>query len=334
MIARRRFEIGDGHDLLLSVSDFGASWLSCRVRAGDGTLREVLLGHAELNEYGRQGGYVGAIVGRYANRIADAGFTLDGRAVQLLANEGRNQLHGGPEGFDKRTWQVEIEAPARLRLKLHSPAGDQGYPGNVTAWVDYQITGPRELTVTFEAITDAPCPVSLTSHAYFNLDGPVGGQVADIRRHRLQLRADHYLPVRDDLIPIGELAPVQGTRFDLRQSRELGGEPFDHAFLLEPGAGPAAVLTATDGRLAMDLYTDYPCLQLYSGQWLPLNRDRADRPCPAYGWLALEPQFLPDAPNHPEWLARGGLLRPGERLSRRMVLRFSTPSDATPDETA
>lgn len=324
----------DHQGLQIQVSDFGARWLTCRVPLRDGSRRETLLGHATPADHLREPGYFGAVVGRYANRLAGAAFHLDGREHVLLANEGANQLHGGPDGFDQRPWTVVDHGPLHLRLALHSPDGDQGYPGELDAEVEYRLDPLRPaLTLRFGARVTAPCPVSLTSHPYFNLDG----DAASVRGHRLQVAAARMLPVRADMIPTGELAPVDGTPFDLRRSRRIDeglgqGEQqqlaagYDHCYALDPAAAggelAAAELVASDGRLAMRLYTDYPGLQVCSGNYVQHARGRDGRPFARHAGIALEPQFFPDAPNQPAWREQGCILRPGQRLSRWMRLEF------------
>ena len=328
------FTLGTPGGLQIQVSPFGARWLSCLVPLGDGTRREAILGHATAAEHAHEPGFFGAVVGRYANRIDGAAFTLDGRTHRLAANEGANQLHGGPDGFDRRAWRVVEHGPTQLRLALHSPDGDQGYPGALDAEVAYRLDPATcSLTLQFSARSTAPCPVSLTSHPYFNLDGD-GTAVLD---HTLQVAAHHVLPVRADMIPTGELAPVAGTAFDLREPRRIGdglGQHdqmrtpggYDHCYALDAdaaeGACAAAALTARDGRLAMRLFTNYPGLQVCSGNHVHQARGRDGQHFARHAGIALEPQFFPDAPNHPAWREQGCIVRPGQPLTRWMRVSF------------
>ncbi|MGQ3053585.1 MAG: aldose epimerase family protein [Roseateles sp.] len=328
------FTLGAAEGLQIQVSDFGARWLSCLVPMPDGSRREVMLGHATPADHRLEPGFFGAIVGRFANRIGGAAFTLDGHEHRLVANEGANQLHGGPDGFDRRHWTAVDHGPLHLRLALHSPAGDQGYPGDVDAEVEYRVD-PARATVTlhFGARSSAPCPVSLTSHPYFNLDGGTGPVVG----HRLQVAAGRMLPVRPDMIPTGEVLPVDGTPFDLRQPRRIGaglgqgeqqrlGSGYDHCLVLDDAAArgeqAAAELTSTDGCLAMRLFTDYPGLQVCSGNYVQNSRGRDGQPFVRHAGIALEPQFFPDAPNQPAWCEQGCIVRPGRPLRRMMRLEF------------
>ena len=326
------YTLDDGHDTRLQVMDIGATWLSCQVRAGDGRMREVLLGHADPAAYLVEPGYLGAVIGRYANRIKDAAFDLEGRRFQLAANEGPNQLHGGPQGFDRRRWHVLESDALHVRMGLVSPDGDQGFPGEVTVSVSYRIDAPGRVVVVFEARTTAACPVNLTSHAYFNLDPKHDDSALDCRGHLIALQASHYLPVDGALIPTGVVAPVDGTAFDLRNGARIGMQAFDHCFVIDPQAvgstTPAARITSSDGLLSMAISTDYPGLQFYNGAHLGLARGRQGRPYPAHAGFALEPQYLPDSPNRPEWPQPSCILRPGEVLRRRMLLQFDAVTPA------
>lgn len=328
------YTLGKPGGLQIAVSRFGARWLSCLVPMPDGSRREAILGHATPADHAREPGFFGAVVGRYANRIGGAAFTLDGRAHRLVANEGANQLHGGPDGFDRRNWTVIDHGPLHLRLALHSPQGDQGYPGDAYAEVEYRVDPARAtVTLQFGARTSAPCPVSLTSHPYFNLDG----NAASVLHHRLQVSADAMLPVRADMIPTGEVQAVDGGPFDLRQPRPIGdglgcgeqqarGSGYDHCFVLNAAAArgeeAAAELVSSDARLAMRLYTDYPGLQVCSGNFVHQAKGRDGQPFARHAGIALEPQFFPDAPNHPAWREQGCIVRPGQPLRRWMRLAF------------
>ena len=326
----RVFTLGNAAGLSIAVMDHGATWVSCTLPLPDGTRREVTLGCARLADYQRQTGYLGATIGRYANRIGGSRFTLDGREVIVAPNEGRNQLHGGPVGFDKRTWTLVSHTPTELVLSLSSEDGDQGYPGHMETTVRYQLGDALDLRIVLEATVSAPCPVNLTSHAYFNLDGDAAD--GDIRAHRLRIPARQFLPVDAESIPTGERRDVAGTGFDFRSPRPIGEalmrdeqqhitRGYDHSFWLDEACAdarePAAEVTSGDGRVSLALYTRLPGLQFYSGNYLPGTPAR-DGHYVQHAGFALEPQFSPDTPHHADW--PDCVLRPGQRFEQ--VLRY------------
>ena len=329
----------------IMVTDRGASWLSCELDMGPESRREILLGHQEPFMYGSQPGYLGAIVGRYANRIAGSRFVdATGQTHVLTPNEGEVQLHGGLDGFDKRDWQVLSRGPSRLVLGLESPAGDQGFPGNLQAQVTYEVALDGAVTIRFDTRVDAVCPVNLSSHGYFNLDGAdAQSDFGDVLDHTLWIAAKRYLPIDARLIPTGELAAVEATPFDFSTAQRLrgalaqnhpqlslGGGGLDHCFMLDTagqaGARPVAKLCAGDGSLAMTLTTSYPGLQCYSGNYLFGLPGRNGRPLTRHAGLALEPEYFPDSPNHPEWPQASCWQQPGELRSHYMCFAF----DKTP----
>ncbi len=205
----------NANGMIATFMDWGATWLSARVPMHDGSVRETLLGCATPSDYLHQDAYLGATVGRYANRIAQA--RLKKLDCQLAANQGENQLHGGPEGFDKRRWQIVSQSDSEVHYRLDSPEGDQGFPGNLIADVRFQLDDDNCLSIRYEARCDKACPVNLTNHAYFNLDAQHG----DARQHVLQLHADRYLPVDSAGIPDAPLKAVAGTSFDFRQAKTV-----------------------------------------------------------------------------------------------------------------
>lgn len=305
----------------VTFMDFGAAWLSARVPLNDGSVREALLGCASPEDYLHQSAYLGACVGRYANRIAQSFLTRTQHP--LIPNQPPHQLHGGPEGFSHRRWLIVSQSPTDVRYRLHSPDGDQGFPGNLTAEVHYQLTDDNSLIITYQAETDQPCPVALTNHAYFNLDACQG----DARQHRLKIEADHYLPVNREGIPEHGLKPVANTGFDFRQPKTIADDfmkdtdqqsvgGYDHAFLLNHPADDsveAARLWSGDNKLSLAVTTSAPALQFYSGNFLDGTPARQGT-WRNYQGIALESGFLPDSPNHPEWPQQDCWLQPGDKL--------------------
>lgn len=297
-------------------------------RAGVGDPVDVVLGFDALHGYQRPHPYLGAVIGRYANRIRDGRFVLDGATVQLACNDGANHLHGGPVGFDRRAW-VAQPAEDAITFSLHSEDGDQGYPGALEAQVRYSFA-PSALRIDYTARTDRPTPANLTQHAYFDL-GDEG--ILDLE---LQLAASRVLPVDAALLPTGEVDAVAGTPFDFRRPVRLRDaiaalastaarvEGFDHCFVLDGQAGhlrEAATLRNPRTALSLTVLTDQPGLQLYTGNFLDGSLvGRRERAYARHAGLCLEAQRFPDGPNHPDW--GDCILRPGELYRQVTELRF------------
>ena len=310
----KEFHLQNDAGLRLGVLDFGATLTALELPV-DGHYRNVLLA-CEPADYARQSAYLGAIVGRFANRIGGARLARDGQHWSLDANEGTTCLHGGSQSLHNREWQVSELAGDRIRLHTRLADGEQGFPGNLDVNLEYRLE-QQDLVIELTATTDAPTPVNLTSHAYFNLDG------GDVREHSISITADHYLPIDERSLPLGK-AEVTGP-FDLRQRRLVGEEwlshpqqigacGYDHCFLLNPLPGQAAVtLVSGDERLRMEMYTDQPGVQLYTGNWLAGTPARGGGEWQNHQGLCLEAQQLPDSPNRPElgdpWLQPGETYR-------------------------
>ncbi|MFA9593506.1 galactose-1-epimerase [Citrobacter telavivensis] len=318
--------------MVVTLMDWGATLLSARIPLSDGCVREALLGCASPEHYQEQAAFLGASIGRYANRIADSRYVLNGETVTLQPSQGVNQLHGGPDGFDKRRWQIVNHNERQVLFAISSDDGDQGFPGNLCATVQYRLTDDNRISITYRATVDKPCPVNLTNHVYFNLDG----DQTDVRNHKLQLLADEYLPVDEGGIPRDGLKPVAGTSFDFRTAKVIASEfladddqrkvkGYDHAFLLQAQGDskkPVALLSSEDGKLQMEVYTSAPALQFYSGNFLGGTSSRGPNAYSDYQGLALESEFLPDSPNHPEWPQPDCVLRPGEEYTSLTEYRF------------
>ncbi len=323
----------------VQLSPWGASWLRCEVRWRGGECRQVLLPPRSSRLGPEQPrSFMGSTIGRYANRIAQGHVRYQERCWQLECGPGvRHQLHGGPDGWDTRCWTLAAQDGGQVRYTHFSPDGDQGFPGAAQAETTYRLLDAWTLELAWRVTVSRSSPVCLSNHVYFNLDPrqPGHGGYTDVRYHALQLSASRYAPVNAELIPLGPLSPAAGTAFDFREPRRLierwlqgrqqrYGAGYDHAYLLDsPGLDrPAACLTSADARLQLQLYTTQPALQLCSGQYL------AGLPAPdglvyrAYQGLALEPQWLPDSPNHPEWPQPSVWLLPGQVWHHRAVYRF------------
>jgi aldose 1-epimerase len=312
---------------------FGAALQTLIVPDAKGHCDDVVLGQDDLAGYLVNRRFFGATVGRYANRIANARFVLDGQAVQLTANNGKHALHGGPDGFDRKLWQIaEVDDGAEpgVTLAYASAHGEENYPGRLEVRVSYRLTGPGKLSVSFEARSDRPTIINLTNHSFFNLEGAASD--TNILDHRLTVAADRFLAIDSEAIPLpGPPRPVAGTPFDFRVASAVGfrirrdepqlrcGRGYDHNFCLD-GAGElrlAARLEAPRSGRVLELLTDQPGLQVYSGNYLdgsiPGKRGRLYRQSDA---ICLEPQAWPDSPNRPDF--------PSPRLTPDTVYRHHT----------
>jgi aldose 1-epimerase len=319
------------------ITDWGATLVALEVDDRDGVRGGVVLGLDDASAYadttpGRNP-YLGASVGRVANRIAGAEFELDGHRFTLVANEGTNSLHGGRrDSFDRARWDVVETTPTRLTLRHGSPDGAAGYPGTVTVDAIYEVLA-HMLSLTYVASTDRRTPLNMTQHAYFNLAGEHG---ASVLGHTLSVAADEMLPVDATLIPTGERRDVAGTPFDLRSARQLGegvaalqaqgwGDGYDHNLWLTGEHGRvrdvAVLIDASSGR-RMTLATDQPCLQVYTGNRLGRTVCRGGITIPVHGAVCLEPQFAPDSLHRPEWPSI--VIGPGETYRHRTSYRFDT----------
>lgn len=341
--AVRMFTLTNALGWRMSVSEWGASIVSLWVPDRHGALADVVLGYDDLDGYRGDRAYLGCVVGRCANRIAGARFTLEGREYRLPANDGPHHLHGGPHGSHRRVWCGEptrrAEGPA-LDLTVTSPAGDMGYPGTLTARVVYVLGDDGTLRIAFSAEADAPTLCNLAQHTYWNLGGHDGGDVLD---HELRSPATHWLPVDDALIPNGEPEAVDGTPFDFRTGRRLGERlarlphthGYDHCLVLPPapagpapGQGPgdaglpcvAELVDARSGR-CLTLHSDQRGLQLYTANGLVARGKGGASYGPHHG-VCLETQAWPDAVHHPTWPSP--VLRPGATYRHTMLVRFRT----------
>jgi galactose mutarotase-like enzyme len=308
--------LGEPPGPVLHLLTLGATMHRLEVAGGDGRRRNVLLGHPDVATYLESSAFIGGTIGRYANRIAAGRFDLDGQTVRVEVNDRGNALHGGREGFDKRIWEVVSSDATRAVLRLTSPDGDMGFPGTVTATAAFDV-GESSVQLTLEAVTDAPTVVNLTSHAYWNLDG--AGTIGD---HRLTVPAGHWTPVDATGIPTGGHEPVDDTPYDLREPTLLFGHDYDHNFVVDgTGRRVVALLESAASSTRMEMWSDQPGLQVYSGAYFDgTSRDVLNRPIERYAGVALEPQLFPDSPNHPEWPSPR--LAPGETYRSTIEWRF------------
>lgn len=324
--------IGDD-SIRLELLNAGAAVRRLDVRLPDGSWRNIVLGHPSLADYRGNHGYLGASVGRFANRIDHARFTLDGRRYFLVANEPPNVLHGGTHGFGVIDWTLAGSGADWAEFTLESADGDQGFPGLLSTGVRFE-AGESRVRITYTATTDGPTVVNLTTHPYFNLGGEGSGTIED---HHFQAHAGAWTPTRDDGIPTGEIRDVTGTAADFRSAQPLGaarrraqGEGitrsggFDHNFVVDgQGLREHCRLTGPSG-LTLVLSSDQEGLQVYDGEHFAGEPGTSGRPYPRLAGLALEPQRFPDAPNQPGFPS--SVLRPGELYTATTTWEIRQPA--------
>jgi aldose 1-epimerase len=332
------YTLANKNGMEAAITNYGGIVVSLKVPDRNGKIDDVILGFDSLDGYLKEHPYFGALVGRYGNRIAKGKFKLNGVEYTLARNNGENALHGGLKGFDKALWKARDVSTAdtpRLELTYVSKDGEEGYPGNLSVTVTYSLTDANELRIDYAATTDKDTVLNLTNHTYFNLAGQGNG---DILKHQVSIAADRYTPIDAGLIPVGRLDKVEGTPFDFRQPHEIGerinqkdeqlvrGKGYDHNFVLNSGGGslaPAArVYEASSGRV-MEVLTDQPGLQFYTGNFLDgtLTGKGGKVYQQRYGFC-METQHFPDSPNQPAFPST--VLKPGAKYQTTTVYRFST----------
>ncbi|HEX6732991.1 MAG TPA: aldose epimerase family protein [Pyrinomonadaceae bacterium] len=324
------YTLTNDRGLEVSIITYGGAITSLKVPDRNGDSGDIVLGYETLDDYVRNPRYLGALIGRHANRIGMGKFSLDGVEYQLPQNNGVNHLHGGFNGFDKRVWNGSDDGSV-LRLTYVSANGEESYPGSVTAEVRYKLSG-NELSIQYGAMTDADTIVNLTNHSYFNLKGE--GTILD---HQLTLNADSFTPVSKDLIPTGEIRSVEATPMDFRKGKVIGAEireeydqlgftgGYDHNFVMNDYDGSlrsvGRLFDPSTGR-AVEVLTTQPGMQFYSGNFLDGSLvGKKGIVYHKYAGLCLEPQHFPDAPNHSNFPST--VLRPGEEYRQETVFRFS-----------
>jgi aldose 1-epimerase len=331
----------NGHGVRARIITYGATLQALEAPDRNGHNADVLLGYDDLASFVNKPNYWGATIGRYANRIGGAKFSLDGKEYALSQNDKTNSLHGGAKGFDKRVWKIlttqDGPTPA-VSLTLTSAAGDQGYPGTLTVTTTYSLDDSGALAIDFSAVTDAPTVVNLTNHSIFNLAGE--GAPDGLQGQRLTIPAGHYTPVDAGLIPTGELRRVAGTVFDFTHGRTINdglrdgydaqivaGRGYDHNFALDAGLTTEPKLAARledahSGRV-LEVWTTQPGLQVYTGNFLDGTRVGKHGHMYRMGdGIALEPQKFPNAPNEPRFASPR--LDPGTTYHHRMIFKLST----------
>jgi len=313
-----------------SILNYGGTITKLMVPDRNGKMGDVVLGFETFGGYmQKKDPYIGALVGRYANRIANAKFTMDGKTYKLAPNNFGNSLHGGNVGFDKVIWNTEKIGDSSLKLTYQSKDGEEGYPGNLNIQVIYILGADNSLKIDYTATTDQATPVNLTNHSYFNLSAGKDSTVLD---HVLKLDADKYTPVNDQLIPTGQIANVKGTPLDFTTPKAIGKDigsvkgGFDHNWILNKKGNEiqeaATVYDPGSGRY-MEVLTTQPGIQFYSGNFLngDLQLTKEGQIYIPHSGLCLETQHYPDSPNEPSF--PNTILRPGETYKQTTVYKFS-----------
>lgn len=333
------FEMQNEQGMVVAVIDYGGAITKVEVPDKHGNSSDVVLGHDNMRGYEEENDFFGCIAGRYANRIHNGTFNLDGIPYQLPKNNNGNSLHGGLKGFDKQIWEAEInEKEEKLELSYTSRDGEEGYPGEMTCKVSYSITNENELVIEYEACTDQKTIINLTNHSYFNLKD---GGASFIGDHELKIEANFYTPVIEGLIPTGEILPVKNTPFDFREFKSIKrqinedsdqlkwGKGYDHNFILnknEDELGLAATVLERDSGRKMEVFTTEPGIQFYSGNFL--NGDITGKRKIVYhnrNALCLETQHFPDSPNHPQFPTV--ILEPQKPFKSTTIYRFGLVDD-------
>jgi aldose 1-epimerase len=332
------YTLTNSHGVEVRAMNYGGIIVSIRVPDRKGQFADVVLGHETLEGYIPNPPYFGAIVGRYANRIANGTFTLDGKTYTLPKNDGPNTLHGGTtRTFNQVVWDAEpLKGKTGVAFSYLSKDGDDGFPGNLKVKVTYTLTDANALLIDYEATTDKATPINVSQHSYFNLKGEGNGDILD---HEIMINADRFTPVDKNLIPTGELRPVKGTPFDFTKPTKIGahinddyeqlvlGHGYDHNFVLNHTPSQNGMVLAarvqepTSGR-TLEVWTTQPGVQFYTGNFLDgsITGKHGHVYKHRYGFC-LETQHFPDSPNHPDF--PNTILRPGETFHQKTVFKFS-----------
>lgn len=336
------FTLRGKNGLEAQITNYGAKIVSLKVPNQAGEVADVVLGFATMDEWQSQETYFNAVIGRYANRIKNGRFVLDGKTYELPINNGTNSLHGGIHGFNEKVWDVVGQSQYSVSLHYKSRDGEEGYPGNLDVYVTYQLTKDGALSISYEAKTDAPTILGFTNHAYFNLNGEQSGSVRD---HSLQVLADEYTPFDETACPTGEILSVEGTPMDWREPH-LVGERIDDPFFA-PGHGidnnwvlrkckvqsaectpiglvqsknPELAAVVSAGGRTMEVWTTFPGLQVYTGNFVEEHVGKSGVTYGPQNSICLETQNFPDAPNHDNFPS--AVLRPGEVYFEQTKYKF------------
>jgi aldose 1-epimerase len=327
-----QYTLTNKNGMIIKVINYGGTVTDIITPDKDGNMGNVVLGYDSLAGFLQTGNpYFGCLVGRYANRIANAKFTLDGKEYTLAPNNNGNTLHGGIKGFDKRIWKasdINTDSVSSIKFSYDSKDGEEGYPGNLHSEVVYTLTKDNELKIEYKATTDKATPVNLTNHCYFNLSAGADSTILD---HELLLKADKYTPVDDKLIPTGKIDDVKGGPMDFTTAKKIGRDlaqvtgGYDHNWVLSKSGNTLEMIGSlynpASGRF-MEVYTTEPGIQFYSGNFLDgtLKHTRGGAKYIKHAGLCLETQHFPDSPNQPAF--PNTILKPGETYTQTTVYKF------------
>jgi aldose 1-epimerase len=331
------YTLNSGNGVTVQITNFGARVVSVWAPDKNGKYEDISIGYENIERYIHNKGerFIGCIVGRYANRIAKGQFVLDSVTYQLPLNNNGNTLHGGLTGLDLVVWDVDAVSDKEINLSYLSKDGDDGFPGNLKIDMTYSLTPDNELRITYKATTDKATVVNLSNHSFFNLKGEGNGTITD---HVMTINASYTTPVDSLLIPVGEIVPLDGSPLDFRKATVIGerinndnqqlknGLGYDHNWILDNKTGKVAlaatVYEPVSGRV-LEVYTDQPALQFYSGNFFDgKTNGKFGKPIRYREALALETQKFPDSPNHPNFPST--VLRPGETYTHTCIYKFST----------
>ncbi len=320
--------------MLVKATNYGGKVMSMMVPDRNGSIDDVVLGYEKATDYRHGNPFFGAIIGRFANRIANGRFELGGKAYQLVINNRNNSLHGGPGGFHNVLWKVESVAERKLVLSYFSPDGEEGFPGNLKVVATYELSDQNEFSISYQASTDRETIINLTHHSFYNLAGAGNG---DILNHELAIYADRFCPIDGHLIPTGNFVEVTETPFDFRQRTKIGKhiEGQDHQIVLANGYDHNWILNKSDDSLTlaakitepssgrvMEVFTTEPGLQFYSGNFLDgTDRGKGGKKYDYRSAFCLEAQHFPDSPNHLNF--PNTVLKAGETYRQKTVYKFS-----------
>lgn len=313
----------------MAVTDYGATLVNLLVPDSSGNVCDVVLGYDDVTGYENGGLFLGATVGRNANRIGKATFSINGKKYFLANNENESNLHSGPNYYNKRKWETKTVSEDRIVFALHSPDGDQGYPGNFDIMVTYVLTEDNEVQIIYDGVSDEDTIVNLTNHSYFNLNGHASGSILE---HQVKLNADYFTRADAHSIPTGELIEVSGTPMDFRTLKPVGqdieapyeavelGKGYDHNWVLNQEDEKAAELLSMDRKIRMDVITDLPGMQMYSGNFIDGEMGKEGACYQKRQAICFETQFFPDAVNHENFASP--ILKAGQHFNSRTIYKF------------